>query len=127
MFDKATTTKKQGDIGLGEAIGYFTKLGYTVSLPLTDSQDYDLIVDDGAIKRVQVKTTSYKGKYGSHTVSLSTKGGRKGSAIKTFNPTSYEILFVVTHKGDKYVIPTSSIQGKTGINVGAYESFRAVA
>lgn len=39
--------KKQGDAGLGVAIGWFTTHGYTMSVPLTDSQDYDLIVDDG--------------------------------------------------------------------------------
>lgn len=45
-------SKKQGDAGLGEAIAYFTRLGYTVQLPLTDSQDYALVVDiDGNIIR----------------------------------------------------------------------------
>lgn len=29
------------------AIAYYSKLGYTISIPLTDSQDYDLIVDTG--------------------------------------------------------------------------------
>ena len=35
-------SKKQGDIGLGIAIGWFATQGYTVCVPLTDSQDYDL-------------------------------------------------------------------------------------
>lgn len=30
------------------AMAYFSKIGYTVSVPITDSQDYDLIVDNGA-------------------------------------------------------------------------------
>ena len=30
---------------MGIAIGYFVAQGYTVSVPLTDSQDYDLIID----------------------------------------------------------------------------------
>ena len=56
-------TKKQGDIGLGQAIGYFTSLGFTVSVPLTDSQEYDLIVDNGfSLNRVQVKRCTYKRK-----------------------------------------------------------------
>lgn len=33
----------------------FSKIGYTVSVPITDSQDYDLIVDNGALLKVQVK------------------------------------------------------------------------
>jgi HJR/Mrr/RecB family endonuclease len=63
MFDQANT-KKQGDVGLGQAIAWFTRNSYTVSLPLTDSQDYDLIVDkDNVLYRVQVKTTSNKNNF----------------------------------------------------------------
>ena len=32
-------------MALGMTIGYFTKMEYTVSLPLNDAQDYDLVVD----------------------------------------------------------------------------------
>ena len=50
-------SKKQGDAGLGQAIAYFTSQGYDVSLPLTDSADWDLIVEmESGLKRVQVKT-----------------------------------------------------------------------
>ena len=38
-------SKKQGDAGLGQAIAYFTMLGYDIALPLTDSADWDLIVE----------------------------------------------------------------------------------
>lgn len=30
------------------AIAYYSKLGWTISIPLTDTQDYDLIVDTGS-------------------------------------------------------------------------------
>lgn len=40
-------SKKQGDVGLGTDISFFTQRGWTVSIPLTDSQDYDLVVDEG--------------------------------------------------------------------------------
>ena len=46
MFRECKNTKEQGNIGLGVAIQYFTQNLYTVSLPLNDSQDYDLIVED---------------------------------------------------------------------------------
>jgi hypothetical protein len=42
---KFRNSKKQGDWGLGSAIAWFTAQGYTVALPITDSQHYDLIVD----------------------------------------------------------------------------------
>lgn len=38
------------------AIAYYSKLGWTISIPVTDSQDYDLIVDTGTkLLKVQVK------------------------------------------------------------------------
>lgn len=42
---------KQGLVGLGEAINYYASQGFIVSLPLNDSQPYDLIVE---------KTINYK-------------------------------------------------------------------
>ena len=56
-----SNSKKQGDVGLGMSIGWFASQGYTVSLPLTDSQDYDLVVEiEGVLRKVQVKTSKYK-------------------------------------------------------------------
>ena len=42
---KFSTNKEKGNTGLGIAIAYYTSKGYTVSIPLNDTQDYDLIVD----------------------------------------------------------------------------------
>ena len=42
---KYKNSKKQGDAGLGIAIEYFTTKGYCVCIPLTDSQEYDLVVE----------------------------------------------------------------------------------
>jgi hypothetical protein len=45
--------KQQGDIGVAQAIFYYTKQGYVVSVPATDNSLYDLLVDNGnAIKRI---------------------------------------------------------------------------
>ena len=45
--------RRQRDAGLGLAIAWFTAAGWTVSVPLTDSQPYDLVVDDnGVLQRV---------------------------------------------------------------------------
>lgn len=49
LFDNAINSKKQGDIGMYYAMAYYAKLGWTVSVPVTDSQDYDLVVDNGKI------------------------------------------------------------------------------
>ena len=50
------TNKEKGNTSLGIAIAYYSSNGYTVSIPLNDTQDYDLIVDkDNVLKKVQVK------------------------------------------------------------------------
>lgn len=112
-------TKKQGDMGLGVAIGYFTSIGYTVGIPLTDSQDYDLIIDDGNhLGRVQVKTCSYKRK--SYEVNLSVKGGNRTSVgkLKKFDNTNCDYLFIVTEKLDKYLIPSQELVAKYNLVLG---------
>ena len=42
---KQKNTRKQGDVGVGAAIAYFTEQGYMVAVPLTDNQDYDLVIE----------------------------------------------------------------------------------
>lgn len=43
------------------AIAYFTSNDYTVSIPLNDTQDYDLIIEkNNVLKTVQVKATGCK-------------------------------------------------------------------
>lgn len=41
------SNKQKGNTSLGMAIAYFSSHGYTVSIPLNDTQDYDLIVEKG--------------------------------------------------------------------------------
>jgi len=106
---KQKNTKKQGDVGLGVAIGYFVSKGYTVSVPLTDSQDYDLVVDMDGLKRIQVKTTSYKLKSGSFFVSLTIKGGNRTGIgkIKKFDKDTVDYVFILTDETTKYLIPST--------------------
>lgn len=37
--------KQKGNCGLAMAISYFVTKGYTTSIPLNDTQDYDLIIE----------------------------------------------------------------------------------
>jgi len=123
---KHKNTKKQGDAGLGDCIAYFTSIGATVLIPLTDSQDYDLVIDQGnGLKRVQVKTSTQVNKYGSYSVGLRLIGGTTGTVLKHFDATSVELLFVLCSNGSRYLIPTSEFNCKTGIDLGKkYEKFR---
>jgi hypothetical protein len=92
---------------------------------LTDSQDYDLIVDDGKPKRIQVKTTSYK-RYGSYVVGLKVKGGNRSySTAKLFDPFSVEAVYVLTEEGTEYLVPSASIGSRQSLVLGAkYDKYK---
>jgi hypothetical protein len=109
MLREQKNTRKQGDVGLGAAIAYFTSIGVTVCLPLTDNQNYDLVIEDNGLKRVQVKTTYHKAPSGNYRVALRTCGGNQSrSSVKFFDCNSVELLFVLADNGARYLIPTSS-------------------
>lgn len=120
MFSNCINFKKQGDMGMCYAIAYYSKLGWTISIPVTDSQDYDLIVDTGTkLLKVQVKTTSQISDHGIYIVSLKTCGGNKsGYTIKTFENNQSDLLFVLTSHGDCYSIPRDAITSKSTISLG---------
>lgn len=49
-------TQRKGDTAVAQAIATFTKAGYDISIPLTESAAYDLIVEgNGIVKRLQVR------------------------------------------------------------------------
>ena len=103
------------------AIAYYSKLGYTISIPLTDSQDYDFIIDTGTnLLKVQVKTSTQVSNHGVPIVSLRTNGGNRSGQgkEKTFDINSSDLLFVLLENGTCYSIPTKNITSKTAINLG---------
>lgn len=112
------TNKEKGNAGLGIAIAYYTSNGYTVSIPLNDTQDYDLIVDkDSILEKIQVKATSCKTKYDVYQVALKSTGGTKGKTYKTIIDTKIDKVFIVTDKLDIYIIPIEKIQNKSTLNL----------
>jgi len=126
MFESSVNTKKQGDVGLGYAISYFSRLGWAVSIPLTDSQDYDLVVDDPdrGLRRVSIKTTSQRKSTGGYEVGLRVLGGnsKKNYVHKTADLVQYDDLFVLTEEGTMYFLPKPNV--KSSIVVGKkYEKY----
>ena len=96
---KFNSNKEKGNTGLGIAIAYYSANGYTVSIPLNDTQDYDFIVDkDNILKKIQVKATSCKTKYNKYQVALKSCGGTKGGTYKTVVDTNIDEVFIVTGK-----------------------------
>lgn len=120
MFNKCKNSKKKGDIGVGEAIAFFIKRGQTVLFPLSDSEPYDLVFDDGAkLNKVQVKTTSSKTPYGIYKVNIRVLGGNQSfHTIKKFDKSKVDFLFVLTAMGDKYLIPAVEIECVSSIDLG---------
>jgi hypothetical protein len=113
--------REQGLLGFVDAIAYFGGIGWSVSVPLIDSQPYDLVVDDGAkLQRVQVKTTTYRTKYRVYSVQLSTNGGNQSfHTVKPFDPKSCDLLYVLTDARDRFVIPSAAISARRSLNLGA--------
>ena len=116
-------SKKQGDAGLGQAIAYFTSKGYDVALPLTDSADWDLIVElEDGLKRVQVKTSSQLTERGIMKFNADVKGGNqsfKRTNAKMIPDQKWELIFlhhVIT--GKQALIPKEALTTKGQINLG---------
>ena len=113
-------SKKQGDAGLGQAIAFFTLKGYNVALPLTDSADWDMIVEiDGVLKKVQVKTSTQLGLNGHMIFEGSVSGGNKSSSsVKLIKDQDWDLIFLhhlVT--GKQALIPKSEITTKNRISL----------
>lgn len=120
------TNKEKGNSSLGIAIAYYSSNGYTVSIPLNDTQDYDLIVDkNNILKKVQVKSTGCKTKYGNYQVALKSCGGTKGRTYKTVVETNIDELFILTEDLNMYIIPVESLKNKSTLNIcEKYDKFK---
>lgn len=106
-------SKIQGTVGVGRAIAYFTGIGATVSIPLNDSQSYDLIVDlDGILRRIQVKTSI------TDTIGLRTTGGNQSfHTTKVFDHSSCDMIFGALQTGDSWLIPTNKFSNVNSIKL----------
>ena len=104
-------TKEKGRAGLSAAIAYFGMNGYTVSIPLNDTQDYDIVVERNCVfSKVQCKSTGAKMPSGHYKVKLDTWGGANGGTrYNVVRNSSADLLFVLTEDKTMYVIPVSDI------------------
>lgn len=105
-----TVPKRQGNVGVARAIYEYSKRGYTVLLPASDSDKYDIVVDvDGLLLKVQVKTSRCKvgEKY---QINLATKGGNtKHNTIRGRASNDYDLLFCLTEDGACWSIPVEAL------------------
>lgn len=99
--------KQIGRLGLSMAINYFTIQGYTVSLPINDTQWYDLIIEkDNQFFTVQCKATQTE----NDLIDLRSTGGTKGFIYdNVLNHSKLDYLFCVNKDLKMWLIPVKDI------------------
>lgn len=100
--------KQLGRIGLSMAINYFTINGYTVSIPMNDTQWYDLIIEkNGIFQTVQCKATGTE----DGTIDFRSTGGTKGKEYDNIlNHSELTWLFCVNKDLSSWLIPYIDIK-----------------
>lgn len=100
------TNKDKGRAGMALALAYFGANGYTVSIPLNDTQWYDLIIEkNGVFQTVQCKFTASKNK----EISLRSTGGTKGTAYDSVLDHPLDLLFCADDEQNLFVIPMQDL------------------
>lgn len=104
---KEINRKQIGRIGLTMAINYFTCQGYTISLPMNDTQWYDLVIEkDGIFQTVQCKATQTE----NGDISLRNTGGTKGTEYDNItNHSELDYLFCVNKNLEMWCIPINEL------------------
>ena len=99
--------KQIGRIGLSMAINYFTLQGYTVSLPMNDTQWYDIVIEkDGKFETVQCKATQTK----DNRIDFRSTGGTKGEVYDNLlNHSELDYLFCFNKDLDLWLRPIKEI------------------
>ena len=101
------TNKDKGRAGMALGVAYFGANGYTVSIPLNDTQWYDFIVEkDGIFQTVQCKATGSK----DGAISLKSSGGTKGVTYDNVLNHEVDLLFCLDQNKNMFVIPVKDIK-----------------
>ena len=112
-------TNAKGNMALGQAIAHFTAQEYIVSLPLNDSQWYDLIIEkDGVFSTVQVKYTGELARNGeAYKCTLKTTSGTTRTKLYSVVDTPVDLLFCYCSNGESYLIPAKEITNTNSITL----------
>ncbi len=96
------TNKDKGRAGMALGIAWFGANGYTVNIPLNDTQWYDFIVEkNGKFYSVQCKATGSS----DNTISLRSMGGTKGTVYGRVGDNPIDFLFCLDGSQHMFVIP----------------------
>ena len=106
------TNKEKGRAGMALGIAYFGANGYTVNVPLNDTQWYDFVIEkDGIFQTVQCKATGSK----DGRIDFRSTGGTNGSQYDHLNKHFVDFLFCINQDGIMYCIPHKDIPNANGI------------
>ena len=118
------TTQRKGDIATSRATATFTAMGYDVSIPLTESAAYDLIVDvSDQLARVQCKFVSDRR---GHVDLRRIHSNSAGYVVKRTTDGSYDWLYVFDGGEAEYLI-RKCLAGRRSVTLRAAEKLGAVA
>ena len=107
------TNKDKGRAGMSMGIAYFGANGYTVSIPLNDTQWYDFIAEkDGKFYTIQCKATGSK----ENAISLRSSGGTKGSVYDNILNHEVDLLFCLDKDKNMFVIPVEDLKKAGNVN-----------
>ncbi len=97
------------------AINYFTFKGYTVSIPMNDTQWYDLIIQkNGIFQTVQCKATQTE----NGSIDFRSTGGTSGKVYDNLlNHSELDWLFCVNKNYQMWLIPVKEITSKKQISL----------
>lgn len=106
------TNKDKGRAGMALGIAWFGANGYTVNIPLNDTQWYDFVVEkNGVFQTVQCKATGSV----NNVISLRNCGGTKGTVYDLVGQHPLDLLFCLDKDGHMYVIPAKEVGKATQI------------
>ena len=101
------TNKDKGRAGMALGIAWFGANGYTVNVPLNDTQWYDFIVEkDGVFQTVQCKATGSE----DNSIHLKSCGGTNGGVYDTVLAHPLDYLFCIDKEQHMFVIPMSDLR-----------------
>ena len=105
---------------MGQAISYFIGKNWSVFIPVSDCDKYDLVIDqDKNFKKIQCKYTNDKAPSGGFIIDLRTFGGyREKTYHSKYVEGDFDYLFVYCSNGDKYLVPEIKIRSKSQLVIG---------
>ena len=113
------TNKDKGRACLTNAIAYFGSNGYTVSIPLNDTQNYDLVVEkDGVFQSIQCKFGGRKVRNNDDAYECGLRSvGAKGTYHGNVKDSGVDLLFCLRPDEVMYLIPVKDIDNVSSLRL----------